>query len=91
MTAPKKVIKRDVEISVDVDPTTFLFSPANIDLEDDETVKQYVTRQKANGDTAREFARECDLFENPTVYLQVIEHYDDGTKKCVDRGEWSDQ
>lgn len=86
----KRVTKREVEISVDVDPATFVMEAKNIDLLDGETVAEFVARQRANNDTAGDFARELDLFDNPTVYLQVIEHYDDGTKKCVDSGEWSD-
>lgn len=87
----KVVIKREVEIWVDVDPTTFVMSAQNIDLLDGETIPEFVARQKANGDTAWDFARELDLFENPTVHLSIVEHYDDGTSKHVEGGEWSDQ
>lgn len=88
---PKTVVKREVEVSVDLDPATFVMSPANIDLMDGETIKDFIARQKTNGDTAHEFARELDLFEEPTIVLSVVEHYDDGTSRHVEYGEWNDK
>lgn len=88
---PKVVVKREVEVFAELDPATFVMTPQNIDLLDGETIAEFIARQKANGDTVYDFARELDLFEDATVHLSIVEHYDDGTSKHIEGGEWSDR
>lgn len=86
----KNIVKRVVEAYAEIDPATYVFSAGNIDLLDDESIADFIARQKTNGDTAYDFAKEMDLFENITIHLSLVEHYDDDTSRHVEGGEWSD-
>lgn len=84
----RTVVDRRVEVFAEIDPTTYLLRPHDLDMLDGESVAEWIARQNANGDTPWDLAKDLDLIDGVTITLQVIERYDDGSQKCVDRGEW---
>lgn len=89
-TKPEKtVVRRSVEAWAEVDPATYVLRPSDLDLLDGETVRDWIERQKGNGETPYAMAKDLDLLSDVGIYLQVIEHYDDGTTRCVDNGNWT--
>lgn len=87
---PKVLVRREILLDAALDSVSLTMAPNEMDLDPDQTIEQWIAREKTHG-TARDYANDCDLLFPITLYFQVIEHYDDGTHKCVERAEWEDE
>lgn len=86
----KVVVRREVLVDADLDPVSLSMETTNIDLGDNQTLTDWLAEQTKHGETAMDFARELDLFEGVSIYIQLVEHYDDGSHTCVERITWTD-
>jgi hypothetical protein len=84
MSAEKVVVKREINIDIDV-PATYVFKPIDLDLDEGMSLEEWYSAQD---DSAYQIAKDLGLFDEVILHVQLVEYYEDGTRKLVDRATW---
>lgn len=84
----KNIVRREVHVDADLGTATSVFAPQDLDLDFNQTVAEMIAEQRERGETAYSCAKDLDLLSEVAIHFQVVEHYSDGTQKCVERVTW---
>lgn len=90
MTKKKVVTEREILVDCDIDTATTVTDLAQIGMDEGDSLSGWLARETGHGERAGDFARGMGMLDDLTLYFQLVEHYDDGSQKVVERMTWRD-